>query len=159
MSLREIMLKLDESTLRAAMRLAQDSDVTLGQFVRVAVEAEIQRRSRNAKTPNRADERLLASLRTLLAADFAHARSWADLSCRLSRQGFALREAGGGLALHRHPSGERLCKASELGHSYATLMRCFDAPFPGHSHRYLADRMLGRPDRNDITAAPSPRAS
>lgn len=159
MPLREIALKLDETTLRAAMRLAQDSDITLGQFIRLAVEAEIQRRTRNAKTPNRADERLLASLRTLLAIDFAHARSWPDLQNRLSQQGFALREAGGGLALHRHPSGARLCKASELGYSYATLMRRFAAPFPGHSHRYLADRMLGRPDKTDITATPSPRAS
>ena len=52
-------------------------------------------------------------------------------------------EAGGGLALHAHPKGTRLCKASELGHAYIPLMRRFQAPFPGHSHRHLIDKVLG----------------
>ncbi|MFT4959961.1 MAG: hypothetical protein ACI92Z_001038 [Paracoccaceae bacterium] len=58
-------------------------------------------------------------------------------------QGYALREAGGGLALHSHPEGVRMCKASELGHAYASLMRRFGAPFPTHSHRHLVDKNLG----------------
>ena len=45
--------------------------------------------------------------------------------------------------MHSHPEGRRLCKASELGHSYSTLMKRFGTPFPGHSHARLAERVLG----------------
>ncbi|MBL4766811.1 MAG: hypothetical protein JKY94_03740 [Rhodobacteraceae bacterium] len=54
-----------------------------------------------------------------------------------------MREAGGGLALHSHPEGVRMCKASELGHAYVSLIRRFGAPFPTHSHRHLVDKILG----------------
>ena len=119
----------------------------MGQVVRQAVSAEIGRFGRNAKTPNRADEQLLAPLRVLLAADFARSRNWQELNDRLRAKGYALREAGGGLAPHTHPDGVRMCKASELGHAYSPLMRRFGEPFANHRHRHLADRVLG-PVRN-----------
>ena len=93
------------------------------------------RRSK-AKTARRADERLVAPLRALLADDLAYAAGWDDLQARLLRKGYQLREAGGGLALHDAGS-ERLCKGSDLGYSYSRLMRRFKVPFPGHGHRYL----------------------
>lgn len=141
--LREVTLKLPEPLIAGALDLARHRDMTLGQVLRDALGAEIRRSAGPAKTPNRADEQLLAPLRVLLATDFANARSWADLAKRLQQKGYALREAGGGLALHTHPKGTRLCKASELGHAYIPLMRQFGAPFPGHRHRHLADRVLG----------------
>lgn len=134
--------------IAAALRLARARDETLGQVIRDALSAEIRRASRNARAPNRADEQLLAPLRVLLAADFAESRNWPELNGRLAQKGYALREAGGGLALHSHPGGARMCKASELGHAYATLIRRFRAPFPGHSHRHLAARYLG-PEAED----------
>ena len=62
---------------------------------------------------------------------------------------YHLREAGGGLALHHSVDGARVCKASELGHSYSKLMRRFREPFPGHAHSHLARRILGgvRPEK------------
>ncbi len=140
---RTVTLKLPEPLIAAALRLAGQRDVALGQVVRDALAAEIRCAGRNAKTPNRADEQLLAPLRVLLASDFAESRCWAELNTRLRTKGYALREAGGGLALHSHPDGARMCKASELGHAYSTLMRRFGAPFPGHSHRHLVERFLG----------------
>ena len=142
-NLREVTLKLPEPLIADALRLAQHRDMTLGQVLRDALGAEIRRSAGPAKTPNRADEQLLAPLRVLLATDFAQAHSWADLSGRLQQKGYALCEAGGGLALHSHPKGVRLCKASELGHAYMSLMRRFGAPFPGHRHRHLVDKVLG----------------
>ena len=106
---------------------------------------EIKRATRNAKTPNRADELLLAPLRALLAASFGEARNWEDLQSRLHAKGYTLREAGGGLAVHSFPQGTRMCKASELGHAYASLMRRFGRPFPGHAHQHLVNRYLGNP--------------
>jgi hypothetical protein len=108
--------------------------------IRDAIRRDLKRRE-TAKTPVRADERLVAPLRALLAHDFAYARDWPDLQSRLQAKGYMLREAGGGLALHAL-DGRRLCKGSELGYGYAALIRKFRAPFPGHAHRALAARAL-----------------
>ena len=126
---------------RAATVLARERDITLGQLVRDVLAAEIGRRHR-ARPPVRADERLVAPLRARLAGDLAHAVDWQDLQRRLAAKGYALREAGGGLALHEWPGGRRLCKASELGFSYSRLMRRLGRPFPGHAHVGLAGRVL-----------------
>lgn len=138
-----VTLKMPTAMVAAAGRLARARDVTPGQVLRDALAAEIRRASRNATPPNRAEEQLLAPIRALVAADFGEAHNWDDLTTRLRAKGYALREAGGGLALHSHPDGQRLCKASELGHAYGALMRRFGAPFPGHAHRHLAQRLLG----------------
>ncbi|PSL22322.1 hypothetical protein CLV88_101749 [Shimia abyssi] len=113
-------------------------------MVRRALDAELARLGRPAKTANRADEQLLASLRRLLAGDLAAATGWEDLGERLAGKGYALREAGGGLALFALSDERRMCKASELGCSYGSLMKRFGTPFPGHRHQYLVQRLLGR---------------
>lgn len=103
-----------------------------------------------ARTPFRAEERpddlqrLLAPLRALLAADLSRATGWADLQDRLARHGYTFRERGGGLALYSATTATHICKASSLGWSYADLIRRFDAPFPGHSHTHVAERVLKR---------------
>jgi len=153
MKIHDISIQIPDPLLEAAKRLAVSRDVTVGQIFRSALSNEIRRATRDAKTPNRADEQLLAPLRALLAADFGRATGWTDLQSRLQIQGYALREAGGGLALHSHPAGVRLCKASELGHAYSALMRRFGRPFPGHSHQHLVNRFLpqtAEPDPDDV---------
>lgn len=136
MDMIEITLKLPVAMLDALRRVAADDDVTAGQLVREAIERDLRRRA-EAKTPIRADERLVAPLRALLADDFAHAKDWQDLQSRLIAKGYRLAESGGGLVLVTHPAGDRLCKGSELGHSYSALLRKFQKPFPGHSHTRL----------------------
>ncbi|KZY46968.1 hypothetical protein A3731_08690 [Roseovarius sp. HI0049] len=148
MSETRIEILLHDELHRAAKALAARRDISTGQLVRDLLAKEITR-TRNAKPPVRADERLLAPLRARLADDLAHATGWADLDTRLNAKGYSLRAAGGGLALHDHPGGRRLCKASELGFSYARLMRRFGAPFPGHSHTWLAERMLAPAPQDD----------
>jgi len=143
MQSRDVSFQIPDVQLHALRRLADRDDVTIGHVIRNAISNEIRRNTRNARTPNRADELLLAPLRALLAADFGQARTWQDLDARLKRHGYQLREAGGGLALHSFPHGGRLCKASELGHPYASLMRRFGKPFPGHAHTHLVQRYLG----------------
>ena len=128
----------------AALRqLAGDKDTSVGNLIRDAIKRDLYRRSR-AKTARRADERLVAPLRALLADDLAYADGWDDLQARLARKGYQLREAGGGLALH-DAAGARVCKGSDLGYSYSRLMRRFNAPFPGHRHRYLYRKALSAP--------------
>lgn len=134
-------MKMPQEMLRAVAGLAKARDVTVGQLIRDLLAREISRAC-NARPPIRADERLVAPLRARLAAALAGARDWQDLQARLMAKGYALRAAGGGLALHDRPGDRRLCKASELGFSYSRLMRRFNAPFPGHAHTWLAARML-----------------
>lgn len=104
-----------------------------------------------ARTPFQAEERpdgpepLLAPLRALLASDLSRATGWVDLQDRLDAHGYTFRERGGGLALYSTTTAARICKASSLGWSYAELIRRFDAPFPGHSHTHVAERVLKRP--------------
>ncbi|MGR3805926.1 hypothetical protein [Marinibacterium profundimaris] len=127
--------------------MARDEDITPGQLVRRLISKEISRRL-NARPPDRADEQLVAPLRARLAPDLSEAPTWQDLHVRLRDKGFELREAGGGLALHAFPDGRRICKASDLGFGYSRLMRRIGAPFPGHRHRSLTDRVLPTPEQD-----------
>lgn len=136
---REVTLKLPMATLAALRLVARDEDVTVGQIMRDAINRDLLRREK-AKTPIRADERLVAPLRALLADDLAYAKNWHDLAQRLSVKGYALLESGGGLILCRLSDGVRLCKGSELGYSYSRLARRFDQPFPGAARRLPAQR-------------------
>ena len=140
--MQEVMLKLPDATLKALRQNARDEDVSIGTLVRDAIERDLRRREQ-AKTPVRADERLVAPLRALLAGDFAFAASWDDLLARMRAKGYALAEAGGGLVL-TDLAGQRLCKGSELGYGYSALLRKFDAPFPGHRHDWLLARLRGQ---------------
>ncbi|MEJ6396824.1 hypothetical protein [Yoonia sp. 208BN28-4] len=140
-------IRLGKPLRDMAVQMAAERDVSVGQIMRDALSREIARR-RTARPPVRTDERLVAPLRARLADDLAHSTDWGDLQDRLQLRGYRLHAAGGGLALHEHPSGRRICKASELGFSYSRLMRRFAAPFPGHAHTWLAERML-TPETND----------
>lgn len=134
-----LQIRLDRATAAALHKIARDEGCTPEHVITEALRRDLFRRSR-AKKAVRPDERLIAPLRALLADDFAYARDWADLQRRLRAKGFALREAGAGLALVQSGGGQRVAKASDLGYSYSRLMRRFRAPFPGHSHAYLFDR-------------------
>jgi hypothetical protein len=125
---------LSPVTWSALEAIAASDGTSVGALIRDAIRRDLYRRSR-AKKAEWPDERLIAPLRALLADDFAHANGWADLNRRLGTKGFALIEAGGGVALAEAATLRRLCKGSDLGYSHARLARRFRTPFPGHSHR------------------------
>ncbi len=127
-------LKLPRHMAEALHDAGKEKDVTPGQVLRDLLAKELRRHA-NAKTPNRADERLVARLQRLLASDMAAASGWRDLQARLARHGYELRPAGGGLTLHRLSDGARLCKGSEIGFAYSRLVRRFGCAMPGHPHR------------------------
>ncbi len=141
-------IKLHPELADAARRMARARDITVGQLVRDLLAREL-RGVGQARPPVRADERLVAPLRARLAGDLAHARNWTDLQDRLENKGYALRAAGGGLALHALPDDQRVCKASELGFSHSRLMRRFGTPFPGHVDTMRAGNRCGVRDITD----------
>ncbi|MAM61970.1 MAG: hypothetical protein CMH11_10815 [Maritimibacter sp.] len=134
MELQDVTFAMPPQMVEALERIGRDLDQTPGQVLRDLVARELRRRT-GAKTPNRADEPLVARLQRLLAADMASATGWADLADRLARRGHEVRPAGGGLTLHDRETGARLCKLSELGFPYSRLVRKFRCPMPGHPHR------------------------
>jgi len=151
----DVTVTLTQTTRAALLKLAESDGLDLRGLILRAIDAEIARRNAPARTPVRAEERLLAPLRALLARDLAVAQDWDDLQSRLAAKGYRLREAGGGLVLATHPGGRRMCKASELGYSYSDLMRRFGRPFPGHTQRKLAARVLD-PTRRAKRPMPPP---
>ena len=51
-------------------------------------------------------------------------------------------ERGGGISIQVKSTSCLICKASAVGPGYSRLMQKFGAPFPGHSHTWLAEKML-----------------
>ena len=151
MDMENVTLKMPVPMLRQARGMATARDVSLGHLVRELLKKEINRQL-SAKTSNRTDERLVAALQALLARDIAEASGWADLSQRLARHGYGLAPSGGGLILIRSPCGSRVCKASELGFAYRTLVKRFQAALPGHPHGTLG--LLFPEDEDDAVIEP-----
>ncbi len=135
-------LHLDPVTWRMLEHCAAEDRTPIGHILHDVMLREMRRRSQ-ATTTVRADERLVAPLRALLADDFAYAQSWADLQTRLSTKGYRLAESGGGLILVSCQTDTRICKASELGYSYSALFRRFNISFPWHAHSAPLRRTRG----------------
>ena len=126
-------LYLDPVTWALLEHCAAEDQTSVARLLHDVMVREARRRS-PAKTSVRADERLVAPLRALLADDFAYAKHWDDLQSRLQGKGYYLAESGGGLIMLSCETCQRVCKASELGYSYSALLRRFDCVFPGHTH-------------------------
>lgn len=140
---RRLIFDLPEPLFAALAEAAAANGSSLHEELRQRLRKSLPPDPCAVKRSGRTEERLLAPVRARVAADIGQATGWDNLQARLRKHGYVLRERGGGLALHRLSDGERLCKASEIGASYATLMRRFRAPFPGHAHRHLVPRILG----------------
>jgi hypothetical protein len=139
-----VTFKLPGDVVARVEQIAHDEDVSVGQIIRLALERDFHRRDTLSSHP-RCPEQHLAPIRENLRADFLAAEGWSDLKTRLIEKGYSLREAGGGLALHDAITGRFLCRSSELGFGYPTLLRRFATPFPGHSHTWLLDRIRAVP--------------
>lgn len=136
MTLETVTLKLPRKLLSEAGSVAAAQDVTIGHLVRQLLAKEVDRRL-SPKTPNRVDGGLLAALQALLSRDMAEATGWDDLADRLARHGYQLRPAGGGVVLYKKSCGTRVCKGSEIGFAYRTLVQRFNVGMPGHPHGAL----------------------
>jgi hypothetical protein len=126
-----VMLKLPPSFLNDANSDAANQDVTIGHLVRQLLKKEVERRLQG-KMPDKPDEPLIAALQALLCRDMSAARNWQDLAIRLRRHGYEVRPAGGRLTLYKSSCGTRICKASELGFAYRTLVNRFACAMPDH---------------------------
>jgi hypothetical protein len=129
--------------------LCQSRDETPGAVLRDLVRGEVKRaESRKPRSDDVADEALLGRLRLLVAEALVDSRDWAGFVLSLKQRGLAVEPAGGGLTVHDHRTGRRLCKASEVGPAYLDLVRRFGAGLPGHPRPGLAaSAVRARSDR------------
>ena len=107
---------------RAAALMGQ----SMGDFIRDHLERILRQAPGD---PVAAGPRKPQALKVFLAHDFAHARTWGELHETLRRKGYELMPVGRGLVICTL-SGERLCRASEIGQHYSILQKRFRAPFP-----------------------------
>lgn len=135
-----IQIRFDDELGDRLKRAAGQAGQPLGAFIRERLDAAVPplKGAFGYKGPRKPH-----ALSAYLAHDFAYATDWGDLQDVLRAKGYELAERGGGLILQT-VEGERLCKASEIGHPYSKLMKRFGAPFPGHAHRHLETRHLGQ---------------
>ena len=105
--------------LDGCVQHGEDPNELVANFVRL----KLKNWDKEAKRELATDERLLAPLRLLVAGALRASRSWGEIAFRLEAKGLAYALAGGGLILVDVSSGQRLCKASEVGPSYARLTK------------------------------------
>lgn len=142
-------VKLQSELADAARMLARERDVTVSQLLRELVKREIDM-TRRINSIRSAEERSVEGLKSRLMPDFMASRTWPDLKTRLKNRGYCLVASSGGLALHDRETGKRICKSSEIGFGYSKLIRKMGAPFPGHPHAWLDDRVLPMQQMTDI---------
>lgn len=135
-----VTFKLPKDVVSRLEQVARDEDVSVGQIIRLALERDFHRRE-SFKSRPRVEERLLAPIRSLLSDAFIQSKDWSTLKQKLVDKGYVLRESGGGLALHDGINGRFICRTSEIGFGYPTLMRQMGGAFPGHSHSWLIDKI------------------
>ncbi len=139
MDLESVTLRLPRELLSGAQRVATARDVTIGHMVRVLLKREVERQL-SAGTHDGPDAALLAALRALLSRDLAEAKGWGDVQGRLRPHGYELRPSGGGAVLYKSSCGTRVCKGSDIGFPYASLVARFGGHMPGH---HLASNHTG----------------
>jgi hypothetical protein len=138
-------VRLSKSVYEQLERLAADYDVTPGQIIRDALGKFIEGlKTPGGPTPLRsANTDEVELCRVAIADALSSATTWGEMQVALASRGYRYVAQGGGLAVYSSREGCYLCKASEAGPGYSSLIKHFKAAFPGHPHAWLATRILG----------------
>jgi hypothetical protein len=129
MELESVTLKLPRELLSGAQRVASAREVTIGHMVRQLLKREVDRQLAS-KDITTVSEGLISAVETLLARDIADANDWDDMAERLRPHGYVFRSHEGDLVLFKISCGTRICTGSELGFSYASLVKRFGQNMP-----------------------------
>lgn len=133
-----VILRLPPDLLASLRMLAREAGVTPGQYLRDYVALRSAERTAPHPVPKPGNT-ATAMLRDAIEDILDSATSWERLQASLVAQGFALRLKGLRLVLDAWPSGEEVCKASDLGFSYAALI---DRLGPGEPPAPVAEQVL-----------------
>ena len=120
-----VTLELSSDLFYAVHDLASEQEGTVGSVVEELLASHLATTKKAHPTTKIANDRLVFALQKLLFRDLAEASSWEELDARLSKHGYYLRIAWGGLSLHSVTSGQKLCNLHDMGFSYGTFVRRF----------------------------------
>jgi hypothetical protein len=148
MELESVTLKLPRELLSGAQRVATAQEVTIGHMVRQLLKREVDRQL-SSKDITTVSGGLISAVQALLERDVADACNWDDLSHRLRPHGYVFRLNEGALVLFKTSCGTRICRGSELGFSYANLVKRFGQQMPEQPVSNVANGVMpaGRLDR------------
>lgn len=150
------MIEIPETTVSIRMSLAMrdaleelavETDMSIGQLVREALQRfldEVWSQPHEVTVASSAAQSVPESCREAVSAALPVAKDWQTMQAILATHGCEYRAHGGGLAVFDTADGRYLCKASAVGPGYSMLIKRFRAPFPGHPHSWLADRILSK---------------
>ncbi len=80
----------------------------------------------------------------MFKAALRRSTTWEDLQVALRSEDLELAPRGGGLVLRSLTDQSDICKASELGYGYSSLIKRFQAGFPvSDGHAPLISRFRG----------------
>jgi len=144
-------VRMSVSMRDALEELAVETDMSVGQLVREALQrflAEVwahtgEEQNVDTSTPS-PDDSVLERCRQAVRQALSLASDWKTMQGILATNGYEYRALGGGLTMFDTTDGRYLCKASDVGPGYSKLIKRFRAPFPGHPHTWLADRVLSK---------------
>ncbi len=139
-----VSVKLPQEALEAIEQIARAEDITVGQFLRMAMNNELKKRHGSANYFD-ADPDFLEPIIELLGPVFDAASGWHGLQSQLRPFGYEVAERRGELVLLASNKDSIKCSLSELGYPYRRLLQKFKTPFPGHSHAWLARLALDEP--------------
>jgi hypothetical protein len=145
-------VRISMAQKEALEKLAGEADVSVGQLIRRAVKKLLAEESARAGEANGAEARDthtssdpgLAQCRRAVVKALSLSKDWKTMQRKLGSKGYEYQAYGGGLAIFETKEGDYVCKASDVGPGYSALIKHFRAPFPGHPHKRLADRILQR---------------
>jgi len=149
----EITIRLPRKLADDVEKTAQEYDLTIGAVVREALTSFIQRKQRQNGAECEGGERsdcvkgsssMHESLKPLMAEAVKESKNWDELQELLSLNGLEIAPKGGGLVLRSVDSKHEICKASDLDFPYRRLIKNYKCGFPGHSHQWLVDKVLGK---------------
>ena len=133
MDTESVTLKLPRALLSEAQHVATAREVTIGHMVRQLLRREVDRQL-DVKAEQNPGQRLVVALQALLARDMADALDWDDFAARLRPHGYEMQILDGCWVLIKCSCGTSVCNGSELGFSYATMIKRFDAPSSGNGN-------------------------
>lgn len=120
-----ISVELPSELFLAVHDLAAEKQGTVANVVEDLLTTHLSSRRNGANKWPKRNERLILALQKLLFRDLAEATTWDDLNQRLSRHGYYMSVALGGLSLYTETSGQKLCNLHDVGFSYGQFVRRF----------------------------------
>ena len=148
----ELILRLSKNQLSQIIRIAKFFDITEGEVIRYALQeyfnlnhnlfTAVSAESSQSKEEFELDEQAIAECSATIKEVLPRSKSWSELQKNFAEFGLEYFERGGGLAIRWKYDQRYVCKASQAGPGYSALIKRFRAPFPGHAHSWLAERIL-----------------